>query len=175
MTLRPPDPKSGASASSATFAGQFETASEPRIAMPGQSSQKAGEFFDSRAACQARRWISTGAYFVVECEFVAAGNYMQTPMCVALGGQQPVSRAEILLKYRNAEGPPKRVAIGVRNSWSACIGEDHHRVLKRPTLTRQRTQPLERSGNGSRIEALHSLIPALRENAHHSGRTKARR
>ena len=74
MAVRPLEPKSSASASSATFAGALKTAClRPRLGGVARGSvtfrisgQETGEFLKARAADQPRRGISAGADLVFQ-------------------------------------------------------------------------------------------------------------
>lgn len=139
------------------------------------SGQKPGQFFDPWSAAQPWRGITAGANFILEMKVFAPSENMQPGMGVALGGEEFVLRAEILLEDRNTESIPEPLSILLRQRCSANVGEHHNGLLDGPAVGSHDPQLVERTGDRARMEALASLIPALRKNTHEASLTKARR
>jgi hypothetical protein len=171
MAFRPLDPKSSASANSATFAW----ASDSGYQASGLG-QKLHQLVDARDARNARRSVATRTGFAFQAQMLApllvnlaAAQNMQAGVRVAFHGEQPVFVVQILFVNRNSENAPKHIPILRGKLLFAGMREDDHGGFEMQSLIGEPAQFSRRSGDGLRVKAPGPLVPTQRKNAHVPG------
>ena len=149
MAFRPLDPKSSASASSATFARGLQT-QDSKLAGLGQ---KLDQFLDTGAARDSWRAVAAGAGLPFQAQVLAATQHVQTGMRVALHGENTVAGVEKLLENRDSEAAPEQLAIGARESVFSFIGESDHCMFQAQALRGEAAQLFKRCRDRLRLEA----------------------
>lgn len=108
--------------------------------------KEGGEFVDAGATGQTRRAIATGANLVFEIQILVAVHDVQAGVGIALGGEQFIVGAEVLLKHRNLEGDPEGLSVLGGEFALAGVSENDDGVFHPPSGLRDLQQLIQRTG-----------------------------